>query len=314
MTVAKAPRTLAIFTSLCLSSAAILGLSGCGDKEEPKEEPKPEKPKLPERPDEAELAPEKTLDLSGPKAPEASTVFFAVDGALVPLACFDKDKGELRGGVDCGKMVADGESVYVQSEFTKALDVIGGPKNALCEVDDNPTSRSATSVDGGAAYDFAVWPKAAAPLVQAAPSESLSERATQFEDGEKEALLAAIDKAKSSASKGELRLKQKVKLDIDGDGTPETFFAAVMAHPSSADRNLFTGVFMAPGGDISAITMVEQSKRDTDVVVLNGTVDLDGDGKHELWTGLSYDGGSGDRIVKLEGGKAEALSKWSCGA
>jgi len=312
MTVAKAPRTPAIFTSLCLSSAALLA-SACGE-EEKKEEPKPDKPELPKRPDEAELAPEKVLDLSGPKAPEASTVFFAVDGALVPLACFDKDVGKLKGGTDCGKMVADGESVYVESEFTKALDVIGGPHNALCEVDDSPTSRSATSVAGGAAYDFAVWPKSAATLVRRAPADSLSERATQLASGEQEALVAAISKVKSSASKGELRLKQKVELDIDGDGKAEIFFSAVMAHPSSADRNLFTGVLMAPGGDLGALRLVEESKRDTDVVVLNGVVDLDGDGKHELWTGLSYDGGSGDRVVKIDGDKVEALSKWSCGA
>lgn len=308
----------------CLASRFVLATSlvalaplttGCGkDETKKEEEPKKEEPKLPERPKEEDLNPEKVLDLSGPKAPEADTVLFAVDGALVPLACFEKATGKVKGGTECGALVPEGDQVYVYSEYSKDLDTIGGPKNALCEVGDKPTSRSAKSVDNGNAYEFAVWPKSAAPLVKAIPAAAREEQALEWDAAETDAVKGAITKYRSRAGNGDFRPQQKAEIDIDGDGKNEVFYAVIVAHPTSADMNLFSGVWMAPGGDMSKLMLIDESKRETDVVVLNGVVDLNGDGKFALWTGVTWDGGSGDRVVVLEGDKATPLSRFSCGA
>jgi hypothetical protein len=306
--------------SLCLLVASSLALPACGGDEEKPEEPKAEKkPKkdtkkpLP-KPKEDDLRPELKLDLSGAKAPEASTVFFAVDGALIPIACWDKAGGKIKGGPDCRSLVKAGDEVYVASEFTKALDTVGEAKNALCEVADSPTSLAAATVDGGASYDFAMWPKAAHDLMAPLGADTRSERARDLDSAEEEALKKAISAVSKKADAGDLRPQQRAELDIDGDGKAELFLAAVVAHPKDPDRNLFSGLFMAPGGDVGAMVLIDQSKRDADIVTLRGAVDLDGNGKHELWVGLQWDGGSGDRVVTLDGGKAKALGKWSCGA
>jgi hypothetical protein len=255
------------------------------------------------------------LDLSGPTPPETSAVFFSVDGALIPLACFDQGSRKIETGKKCRAMVTKGEEVLLASEDGgRALDTIGDPKNALCEVADKPSSFGTSALDQGQTYDWASWPKSLGTKAEQVSAESKSDRATALSDEEKQKLLEAILAKKASAEKGELRINQKAEMDIDGDGTKEVFFSVLMAHPTSPDRSLFSGLYMAPGGSLDGLQLVERSKRDLDVLTLRGGVDLDGDGKRELWVALTFDGGSGERIVRLDGDKATALGKWTCGA
>jgi hypothetical protein len=114
-------------------------------------------------------------------------------------------------------------------------------------------------------------------------------------------------------SKGEFLSKQKASLDVDADGKKELFVSAVMLNPSDPDRYLFSGLFMAPGGDLANVQLIDRVKKGTDVVKLFGAVDLDGDGKRELWTGVAFEGGAGERIVQL-GAEPKPLGKWTCGA
>lgn len=253
------------------------------------------------------------LDLSGPVPPETTAVFFAIDGALIPLACFDKDKGKLAGGKDCLKMVEKDAEVFLGSEYGRALDKVGDPKNALCEVSDKPTSLGTPAIDQGQTYEWATVPKSLATVAEQVKSDTKSDTAVQLSEDEKAKLTEAVNAAKPSAAKGELRCNQKADIDIDGDGKAERFFSVLVGHPKSPDRSLYSALFMAKGGDIGQLVMVESSKRDLDVITLQGAVDLDGDGKRELWVALTFDGGSGDRIVVLEGDKPKPLAKWTCG-
>jgi hypothetical protein len=312
------PSTL---SSLCLLTAAAL-LTACpaaepkGDPTEKVEKPKePEQPKGTEGPKEPDLRPEaKALDLSGPKPPETNVALFAVDGALIPIACFDKDKKSFSGGPKCSGMAPKGEQVYLSSEFGKELDSIGDPKNALCEVASKPTSVSTPVLDGGKAYDWGVWPKSAAPNVQPIPSETTSETGSKLSDPEIEAVKALVGKLKSSATKGDFRPVQRAEVDIDGDGTKELFIGVLFADPKDDSNNLYSGLFMARGGDLAKLSKIDSSNRGSDSLTLRGVTDLDGDGKSELWVGLTFDGGTADRVMVLDGDQAEALSKWSCGA
>ena len=306
---------LRTFAGATIALSLSFALPACGDdkKEEPPKVEKKKKKELPKREAPEDLLAERKLDLSGPKAPEASTVVFAVNGALVPLACFDKESGKVTGGAKCGEKVEVGQEVYVYAEHTEDIDIIGEPKNSLCELADKPTSRAAKSVDAGAAYDFAVWPKSAHELVKSTGAKTRAERTLQFESEEEKALLEAIHAIRPKAKKGEFRPEQKAEFDLDGDGKMEVFYAIVIAHPTDPDQNLFAGVLMAPGGDMAALALIDESRRQADIVTLSGVVDLNGDGNFDPWTTLTFDGGSGDRVVQLESGKATPLSKWSCG-
>jgi hypothetical protein len=289
---------------------ALLTLPGC--KSEPEPEAKTDKPaaKAPEPlpPDTTPAAPQ--FDFTGPKPPETSSVVFSVDGALVPLACFDKAKGAIGTGADCVALVAEGSEVYMESSFgKKAMDkTTAGTATSTCG-DEGAIPTAALS--GGADYDWAVWPKSVAPTFEQLSPDTWSDRGAQLEEAEATAVQAAI--AKQGVKKGEFLSKQKASLDVDADGKKELFVSAVMVNPSDPDRYLFSGLFMAPGGDLANLQLIDRVQKGTDMVKLFGAVDLDGDGKRELWTGIAFEGGAGERIVQL-GAEPKPLGKWSCGA
>lgn len=286
-----------------------LALPGCKNDPEPetkKEEEKQAEP-LP-APDPGPVEPR--FDLSGPKPPELSSVLFSVDGALLPLACFDKDQGKILPGKDCAKLVAEGSEVYMESSFgKKALEkTLAGAKTSLCGDDG---ALPAAALDKGEDYDWGVWPKSLGPDFAQVNPDTWSDRSARLEDAEAKAvqdLLAGLGK-----TKGEFQSKQKATLDIDGDGKDELFVAAIMRNPDDADTHFFSGLFMAPGGDLAQMQLVDEVTRGADEIKLFGAVDLDGDGKRELWTGISFEGGAGERVIVL-GDKPEPLGKWTCGA
>ncbi len=300
------PCTAALLT-LALTSA---GLLACKSEEKPAEEKKADDKKpepLPE-PDPEPAVPE--IDLSGPLPPETSAVFFSVDGALLPLACFDKDKKELRGGKGCRSLVAEGSEIYMASSFgKKTLEKTGaGTKQSICGDEDAlPTPQ----LDAGGAFDWASYPKSLARNVVQIDPKTWSDYGAMLSEEETAAVQAVIQAARKV--EGNFVSKQKATADIDGDGKDELFISAVIAN-AKEDGNLYSGLFMAPGGDLSKLVLLEKPKKDNDVIRLRGVVDLDGDGKRELWTSITFDGGNGDHVVRLVDDKAEPLAGWTCGA
>jgi hypothetical protein len=294
---------------LTVLGAVALVLPACKKKEE---EDKPaEKQEEPQAEPEPEPAPlEPRFDLSGPKPPETGSVMFVVDGSLLPLACFDKDKGQIAPGKGCAALVAEGSEVYMESSFgNKALEKTGaGTTDSIC----GDAGAIPVPELGGSAYDWAVWPKSLAPdFVQIKP-DTWSDRGARLDEDQTKAVQAAISKVRNV--RGDFQPKQKASVDIDGDGTDELFISAILANPADPDTYLFSGLFMAPGGDLDKLVLIDRSRKSADVIRLRGVVDLDGDGTRELWTTLTFDGGSGDRVVQLVGGEAKTIGGWTCGA
>lgn len=299
-------------TALLLACALPVAIAACSSKEPEKKEDKPED-KAPEPEPEPEPTPaEPRFDLSGPTPPDTSAAMFAVDGALLPIGCFDKDKGAFATGADCAALVAEGSEVYMEDSYgKKALDKTGaGTKDSLCgDAGGLPTS----GLDGGAAYDWAVWPKSLGNTFTQIDPETWSDKGARLEEVEEKAVLAAIAEVRNV--KGDFQPRQKASVDIDGDSKEELFISAIVVHPSTTDEFLFSGLFMAPGGDLGNLVLIDKAKKGrADVIQLRGVVDLDGNGTGELWTGIAFDGGNGDRVVQLVDGAPKPLGKWTCGA
>lgn len=291
-------------------AVALLTVSGC--RSEPEPEAKTDKPaaKTPEAPPPDTTPAEPQFDLTGPKPPETSAVVFSVDGALLPLACFDMGKKAIAVGAECVGLVAEGSEVYMESSFGKKALEKTGAGTAMSTCGDEGAIPTA-ALTAGADYDWAVWPKSVAPTFEQLSPDTWSDRGARLEEVEAKAVQDAITKL--GVSKGEFLSKQKALLDVDADGKKELFTSVVMVNPSDPDRYLFSGLFMAPGGDLANLQLIDRTKKGTDVVKLFGAVDLDGDGKRELWTGIAFDGGAGERIVQL-GAEPKPLGKWTCGA
>jgi hypothetical protein len=294
---------------LVILAALVLLLPACKGEEPVEDKPEEKKAPPPPPPDDTPPAPQ--FDLSGPKPPATSSVVFAVDGALLPLACFNKDKSQLLAGKECGGLVAEGAEVYMESSFgNKALDKTGaGTKASLCgDSGAIPTPQ----LDGGAAYDWGVWPKSLGPDFKQIDPDTWTPRGSQLEEAEAKAVQDAIAKIRNV--QGEFQPKQKATADIDGDGKDELFVSAILANPADPDTYLFSGLFMAAGGDLANLVLIDRSKKGADVIRLRGVVDLDGDGKRELWTSVTFEGGNGDRIVQMASGEPKPLGDWTCGA
>ncbi|MDC0722133.1 hypothetical protein [Nannocystis bainbridge] len=249
------------------------------------------------------------LDLSGPVPPEASAVFFTVDGALIPIGCYDSAKKKLAGGKDCLALVKADDEVYLRSNSVEKLDKAGAPKSAMCQPgEDKPTSLGIASVDAGETFDYAVFPKSMGKLINRTDPETYSEKGRVASEEEKRALTELV---KPDA---ELQINQSVSFDVDGDGQADKLFSVYVVNPKDSERLSYSGVLMqratAPGKWFPLL----ESRNDTETYTVRAFLDLDGDKSQEVWVNaVLTDGGGGDRIFKLKGDGAEPLAKWSCG-
>lgn len=244
----------------------------------------------------------------GPVPPEASMAFFVVEGALLPLGCYDKEKGKILGGQDCLELAPKEEEARLASRTGSAVKKILEPMEPLCtKGDGKKTARAVDGLESGADFRFGVWPRSAYRTVEAVPEDSLSDKGRQLDAAEKEKLAAAMGK------EGEVEAHQVAKIDVDGDGTAEKIYSVFIRHATEPERYEWSGAFLAEGGDLSKLHRLEESKSKQDVFEVRAAMDLDGDGRRELWMRLVFEEGSGDRIVRLDGWKPVPLAKWTCG-
>lgn len=250
------------------------------------------------------------VDLAGPVPPEASAVFFAVDGALIPLGCYLHDKKKLASGKDCLHIAKPGAEVYLKSSTVEKLDTLGAPKAALCEVGGagTPTSLSVPAVDAGAPFDYAVTPKSLARQVVLMPEDSWGDRKPSL-SAEETAALTALAKVE-----GALTIRQVATQDLDNDTKPEKIVSVFQTNPKDSERFSFSGVFVQFASAPGTWTLVESNSNDTLTFTVRAGLDLDGDKNHELWlNSVSTDGAGGDRIYQVSKTGGTGLGKWTCG-
>jgi hypothetical protein len=102
--------------------------------------------------------------------------------------------------------------------------------------------------------------------------------------------------------------------EVHGITAKDKFFSVYVPHPKIAEQYSWSGAFLAEGGDMAKLQLVEKSKSKKDVFEVRGWLDLDGDKANELWLRIVWEENAGDRVVTLKGGKPKALGQWSCGA
>jgi hypothetical protein len=293
-------------------------LAGCPSEEEPakKDDTKESKKDTKEEGEQDDagslMVAEGDGGVDGPVPPETSMVFFSVEGALYPLACFDKDAGALKSGNDCLKMVKPGDAVRVASHDSQYNKKAGEPVEPQCLAGSG--KKVAVGVEGiteGADFLYGTWPPAGIKVVKEVDKDSLSPRALHLSDDETSAIKAAIKAAGGSVGE-ELKVHQVA--EVHGITAKDKFFSVYVPHPKIAEQYSWSGAFLAEGGDMAKLQLVEKSKSKKDVFEVRGWLDLDGDKANELWLRIVWEENAGDRVVTLKGGKPKALGQWSCGA
>ena len=251
--------------------------------------------------------------VDGPIPPETSAVFFGVEGALYPLGCFDKAAKKLLSGEACLKMVPAGTDVRIASKFSSFPKKAGELTEPQCLA--GAGKKVAIAVEGiteGADFVYGAWPPSAIKIVSPAGDESTSSAKTQLGEDKTAKVKAAINAA---GGVGDLQINQVAEFDLDGDGKKEMIVAAFIPDPKSDESYQWSGLMVAPGGDLTKLTLVEKNRGRPDVFEVRGSLDLDGDKHAELWLRRqSQDGSAGDRLYTGPAGTWKAVGGWTCGA
>ncbi|MCH9686208.1 MAG: hypothetical protein K0V04_32545 [Deltaproteobacteria bacterium] len=244
----------------------------------------------------------------GPVPPETSAVFFHVEGALIPLACFDKDKGTVSGGTDCLKLVPEGADVRVSGGDQAFNKKSGERAEPRCMVGSGKkVALGADGLSGGAEFAFGAWPPSALKMVKVVSGDSTSPAETDIDED----ILAKIKK-KVPVS-GTLSAHQVAEVDVDGNDKKDVVYSVFVPHPKMAERYKWSGAFLARDGSLDDLILLGKSRSKKDVFEVMGLLDIDGTGNSELWMRQIFEEGSGDAVLKLEGNTASPLAKWSCG-
>lgn len=244
----------------------------------------------------------------GPIPPETSMVFFQVEGALIPLACFDKDKGTLGAGSACLDLVPADAQVRVSGGDQAFNKKVGERADPTCLAGTGKKNAlSAEALTGGAEFTFGAWPPSTLKIVTLVPSDSTSPSATQLDDD----TLAKL--AKVVPAKGKLTAQQVAEIDFDGNDKKDGIYSVFVPNPKMAEQYSWSGVFLAPDGNLDALVLLAKSSSKKDVFEVLGTLDIDGTGNRELWIRMVYAEGAGEAVFQVDGNTVNPLAKWSCG-
>lgn len=246
--------------------------------------------------------------VDGPVPPDTSMVFFQVEGALIPLACFNKDKGKLQSGTDCLGLVPAGAQARVGAGDQAFNKVLGERTEPSCMAGSGKeVALAAENLTGGAEFTFGTWPPSGLKTVKLISDDATSPAATTLDDDTKGKLQAKV-------GKGEITAHQVAEIDVDGDGKKDGIYSVFVPHPKLQEMYTWSGVFLAKENNLDNLVELANSRSRKDVFEVMGVLNLDGQGASELWVRMIYEDGAGDAIFQLEGDKATRLGKWSCGA
>ncbi len=253
-------------------------------------------------------------NVDGPIPPEASMVLFSIEGALMPLACFDKAAGDIKSGKQCLELVKEGDPVRLDAGFSNARNKPAGARvEPQCLAGEGRNVAIGVEGISDANYKYATWPPSGVRTVKIVPEDTLGGSAVTVDEDTKAKLLAAMKKSKSSLS-GDVELHQVAKVDLDGNPKKDVFYSAFIRDPKIIEQYAWSAMFLAPDGDMDKLELVEKSKSRKDVFELRALLDIDGMGTKEAWVRLVWAEGGGDRLYRFDGAEPAPVGKWTCGA
>jgi len=252
--------------------------------------------------------------LEGPFPPNSNMVFYTVEGALYPLACFNRDERRILWGRPCQDMVPRGSLVGLSSIDSIYTKVAGDPVEPHCLLgSDQRVGVGVEGINSGAHFVFGTWPASTLSAIHYVSDESRGPAATRLDPQEAQKLKTAVKTVHGQINK-DMNVHQVASIDVDGNALLEKVYSIYFPDPTQPEDYLWSGIWIAPDGDLARLTLLEESTTKKDVFEVRGTIDLDGDKTAELWMHMGFEDGGGDRLMTLAGGTPKGLGEWSCGA
>lgn len=239
---------------------------------------------------------------------------FLVGGEVgfVPLACSDrgaKPPQRFAGGEACMALLPAGSSV--RGIDGTALKVKGTGKDSCGGV--------AVTIEGAADAwrGHATAPPVDDEWVEPVPPTTPAEADAAAPPELRKKLVEAVEKEHAGVKAAKkLQVRQRAIVDVDGDGAPEQVVAVAVPGPKSADGEetlAFAGLYVVPAND-APLRKLAGAAPGTVQYTLLGALDLDKDGKPELWLN-TYDEDTFTQSVEQVGEAGlQQIGKWVCEA
>lgn len=280
-------------TPRCLPLLALWAL-GCGEAAPPAAPPAKPTPSI---------APPA---VQPPAEPHGRVFLVAGESGLAPVACHLGHVPKFSQGDECLELIKIGSSVRLESG--QVVKVTGEGKAECGEgkaavVDALPEALRGHAV-APADVDFVeVIPPTTPDEADRAADEPLRRRLREAVEREHPELAPA---------KG-LKVRQVAQVDLDGDGKPETLVAVTVPGVGEDAPPAFAGLFHAPEGELPVRKLKSAAGTGVQYMLL-GALDLDADGRPELWLNTYDDDGFVWSVEKLGSVDLTELGRRRCEA
>ncbi len=248
-----------------------------------------------------------------PAKPHGRVFLAASESGLIPIACHEAHVPRFATGAACLALVAVGSEVRMESG---ALAKVTGTGPAACGggqalvVDAAPAGlRGHATAPSDPAFVETVPPSTPADAAESAPEGLLARVA---------AVVGTDYPALGDAKRLEmLQLHQWSEIDLDGDGKPEGLASVTLPAATSDEDDAppaFAAIYLvASAGDGRPRKIKGEPGAGLQYTVL-GAVDLDADGRPELWLNSYDDDGFAWSIEQPGSAQLTELGRWRCDA
>jgi len=255
-------------------------------------------------------APTPVAAVPGPPIKPHGRVFLAAsESGLIPIACHEAHVPKFSTGEPCLALAPVGSELRLESgalaKVTGSGPAACGGGQALVVTAPAESLRGHATAPSDPAFVETVPPSTPADALAAAPEGMLASIA---------AVVATDHPALGDAKR--LRLHQWSEIDLDGDGKPEGLASVTLPAVSDEDDAppAFAGIYLVPAVEGARPRKLKGEPGGGVQYTVLGVVDLDADGRPELWLNSYDDDGFAWSIEQVGSAQLTELGRWRCDA
>ncbi|HEY0133129.1 MAG TPA: hypothetical protein VGB85_03590, partial [Nannocystis sp.] len=244
-----------------------------------------------------------------PAKPHGRVFLAASESGLIPIACHEAHVPKFSTGEPCLALAPVGTELRLESG---ALAKVTGTGPAACGggqalVVEAPAEalRGHATAPSDPSFVETVPPSTPAEAAEAAPAGTLASIAA----------VVATDYPALGDTKG-LQLQQWSEIDLDGDRKPEGLASVTLPATGGEDDAppAFAGLYLVPAVEGARPRKIKGEPGAGVQYTVLGVVDLDADGRPELWLNSYDDDGFAWSIEQPGSAQLTELGRWRCDA
>ncbi len=243
-----------------------------------------------------------------PVKPHGRVFLAATESGLIPIACHEAHVPKFSTGEPCLALAPVGSELRLESG---ALAKVTGTGPAAC----GGGQALVVTAPAEALRGHATAPSDP-PFVETVPPSTPADALAAAPEGTLAGIAAAVATDHPTLKDAKrLQLHQWSEIDLDGDGKPEGL--ASVSLPAVSDEDdappAFAGIYLVPATEGARPRKIKGEPGGVQYTVL-GAVDLDADGRPELWLNSYDDDGFAWSIEQVGSAQLTELGRWRCNA